>query len=206
MNVIETHIENVLIEYTQGEYYQHLLAAKEKYFQMTGKLNEDAPEFESRMSTFNDWYVFNYEIDGTRVIDKYVESKNLDEEIGSALKNANYSLFHFVKINWKKQTVLKDILHSKKIIMGQDNGSLSLLPDDLFIGRTIDFQGQSYLLHGICALPRDVLGILKKKSKVVRKENNLTSEQTFLLSLENLKTKSLNYSHIPAERIFSEAH
>lgn len=204
MNVIEEHIEKVLEVYTRDDYYKSLLDAKEEYFQLTGKLNEDAPDFESRMSSFNDWYVFNYHReDDRRIIDDYVQDNSLSEDLAQSFYNVNYSLFHFVKYDWKKRAVIKDILHSKKLVVERTGMTSALVPDDLFISRSIEYQGKVFFMRGICILPRDVLGILKKESKKIRKLNNNVEELKFLLQCEKLKTKSMNYSHIAAEKIFS---
>ncbi len=77
-----------------------------------------------------------------------------------------------------------------------------MVQDDVFVGRIVTYQGENYLLKGMCPLPGNVLGNLKKQSKKVRKLNSAEEEEKFLLELERLKTKSLNYGHIDANKIF----
>lgn len=203
MNIIEEHIEKILEKYTQGEYYDLLLRAKKQYVDATGKLNEETDEYESRMNTFNDWFIFHFKMDNDRrVIDDYIQDTNLDVDLAKAFYDVNYSLFHFVKVNFRKQVVLKDILHNQKLILAKDNGEVSLVADDIFVGRTITYNEQSYLMRGLCFLPRTVLGNLKKEAKKVRKLNNIDEEEKYLLKIESLMTRSLNYGHIDASKIF----
>lgn len=203
MNIIEEHIEKILEKYTQGDYYDLLLRAKEDYVKATGKLNEETAEYESRMNTFNDWFIFHFKMDNERrVIDDYIQDVNLDSELAKAFYDVNYSLFHFVKINFRKQVVLKDVLHNQKIILGKDNGEVSLVADDIFVGRTITYKDQSYLMRGLCSLPRTVLSNLKKEAKKVRKLNDVDEEERYLLKVESFMTRSLNYGHIDASKIF----
>ena len=54
----------------------------------------------------------------------------------------------------------------------------------------------------MCVLPRDVLSNVKKEAKRIRKLTSDTEEESFLLKLEALKTKSLNYTHVAANQIF----
>jgi len=204
MNIISTHIEKIIETYTQDTYYEDMKKAIDFYVEKTGKMNEESEEYESRMNSFNDWFIFNYRLgDGSRIIDQYMLDQTLEDEISKSLHNVNYSLFLFQKINYRKQIVINDILHGKKFSLAKDNETIALVEDDLFIGRVVELNGQSYLLSGICLLPRNVFSILKKQSKKIRKLNNQQEEENFLLQLEHLKTKSLQYGHVEADKIFT---
>jgi hypothetical protein len=203
MNIIDQHIEKILKVYTEGDHYELLKKAKDEYIKLTGKLDEDDSEYESRMNSFNDWYIFHYRrTDDRRIIDDYIQDFKIDDELALAFHNVNYSLFHYVKINFKGNIVLEDILHAEKFQLKKEDNGLGLLEDDLFVGRLISYQGRNYLLKGVSTMPREVYGALKKQSKKLRKLNNNTLEQNFLLTLEKLKIKAINYAHINAEQIF----
>ncbi len=203
LDVVHDHLDKVLNLYTKGEFFTDLKSAKEKYFSITGKLDEDKEEFESRMNCFNDWYIFQYRHDdGSKVIEEYIRSNQLDEELSQAMLNVNHSLFEFNKMSFRKQIVLKDILHDEKIVLAKNHPNISLMEGDVFTGRVIKYNGEYYLLRGICTLPRGVTSILKKQSKKVRKANSFEEELNFLLQLESLKTKAMHYSHIDPAKIF----
>jgi hypothetical protein len=203
MNAIDSHIENILQNFTEGEYYDLLIKAKDIYIDLTGKMDEEASEYESRMNTFNDWFIFNFRRDDNRrVIDDYIQKFDIDPSLSKSFHNINYSVFQFVKINFRKQIILKDILHNEKFTLKAEDCKLGLLEDDIFVGRLISHEDKSYLLKGVCTLPREILSNLKKEAKRVRKLNSDTEEEKFLLKLEKLKTKSLHYGHINSEKIF----
>jgi hypothetical protein len=203
LDVVHDHLDKVLSLYTKGQYFNDLKEAKDKYFSLTGKLDEDKDEFESRMNSFNDWYIFQYrQADGSKVIEEYVRNNKLEEGISQALLNVNHSLFEFTKTSFRKQIVLKDILHDEKIVLKKDHPIISLMEGDVFTGRVIKFEGENYLLKGVCTLPQGVKSILKKQSKKVRKVNSFEDELNFLLHLESLKTKAMHYSHIDPTKIF----
>ena len=61
MNIIETHLEKILSNYTTGSYYEDLKTALQVYTDLTGQMNEDSNEYETRMNNFNDWFIFNYQ-------------------------------------------------------------------------------------------------------------------------------------------------
>jgi hypothetical protein len=203
LDIVHDHLDKVLGLYTQGQFFADLKEAKDKYFSMTGKLDEDKDEFESRMNSFNDWYIFQYrQKDGSKVIEEYIRNNNLDEELSQALLNVNHSLFEFNRTSFRKQIVLKDILHDEKIVLKKDHPTISLMEGDVFSGRVIKFKGESYLLRGVCILPQGVKSLLKKQSKKVRKLNSFDEELSFLLQLESMKTKAMHYSHIDPAKIF----
>lgn len=203
LDIVHNHLDKVLELYTQGQFFSELKEAKENYFALTGKLDEDKDEFESRMNSFNDWYIFQYrQKDGSKVIEEYIRNNELEEELSQALLNVNHSLFEFSKINFRKQVVLKDILHDEKIILNKDHPSISLMEGDVFTGRIIKYKGDIHLLRGICILPQGVKSILKKQSRKIRKLNSFDEELQYLLQLESLKTKAMHYSHIDPSKIF----
>lgn len=203
LDTVQTHLDKVLSLYTQGQYFTDLKDAKEKYFSITGKLDEDKEEFESRMNCFNDWYIFQYRhLDGSKVMEDYIRSTQLETELSQAFLNVNHSLFEFSKINFRKQIVLKDILHDESIILPKDHPNVSLMEGDVFTGRVVKYQNEHYLLRGVCLLPQGVKSILKKQSKKVRKLNSFEEELKYLLQLESLKTKAMHYSHIDPTKIF----
>lgn len=203
LDIVHEHLDKVLSLYTQGSTLNDLKEAKEKYFSLTGKLDEDKDEFESRMNSFNDWYIFQYrQKDGSKVIEDYIRNHQLDEEISQALLNVNHSLFEFTRSSFRKQIILRDILHDEKIVLKKDHPLISLMDGDIFTGRVIKYKGESYLLRGVCILPQGVKSILKKQSKRVRKLNNFEEELQYLLHLESLKTKAMHYAHIDPAKIF----
>jgi hypothetical protein len=203
LDLVHNHLDKVLHLYTQGQFFEDLKQAKDTYFSLTGKLDEDKEEFESRMNCFNDWYIFQYRHpDGSKVIEDYIRNNELDEELSQSLLNVNHSLFEFSKINFRKQIVLKDVLHDEKITLVKNHPNISLVEGDVFTGRVIKYKGDHYLLRGVCILPQGVKSILKKQSKKVRKTNSFDEELKFLLQLESLKTKAMHYSHIDPSKIF----
>jgi len=200
---IEGHIDKIIDQYTQGDYYDLLVRAKDEFTTLTGKIDEETNEYESRMYTFNDWYIFNFRReDNRRIIDDYIQNYDLESDLSKSLYNINFSLFQFVKINYKKQIVLKDILHNEKFVLKKEECNLALLEDDLFIGRLVSLEDRNYLLKGVTTLPREVLTPLKKQAKKVRKLNSREAEEDFLMTLEKLKVKSLHYGHLNSEKIF----
>lgn len=204
MNIIQAEVDKILETYSEGFRYEEIKKAMDIFIIKTGKMDEESEEYEARMNSFNDWFVFNYrKEDGSRIIENHFKKNNDNEEMKAALLSTKYSLFLFHKINFRKQVIIKDVLHSEKFTLATDNGILALVENDLFLGRFVTYKEKNYLLNGICTLPREVLSPLKKESKKIRKLNNQFEEESFLLNLERLKAKSIQYGHIESHKIFT---
>jgi hypothetical protein len=201
---LEKHLDEALSEFSDGDHYETLVKAKEEYFSRTGQTLEEDDDYESRMRTFNDWYLLQFtsqHIDG-RVIDRYLDSNEVETEISESFKSFNHSLFEYTGENLKKRFVLKDILHNKKIILSEEHSTLPLLKSDLFLGRVLEYDEKHYLMSGLCTLPRDAKSILNKECKKIRKLEEPDNELEFLLQVESLRTRWLRYGHVNTKEIF----
>jgi hypothetical protein len=202
---LKIHLEKALIQYTSGSYYKRLIEAKNEYFNLTGQVNEDDEDYELRMKSFNDWYIFQFTSKSSEktVISDYILENSLNKGIDSCFQKLNYSLFEYCGKTFRGHSYFKDILHSCKFNLSKEGNLPGLLKDDLFIGRSLRLDENVYLLPGLCILPREVKGVLKKESKKVRKLQDLKKETAFLLKVESLKTKWVRYGHIKPDKIFS---
>lgn len=204
INAIQENLDRILVEYTKGHHLESLIEAKKEYFELTGTLTEEDDEYESRMNSFNDWYLFQYlsKRKTKTVIKDYLEKVSVEDDIAKSLLTLNHSLFEFSKVNIFKKIVIEDVLHGRKIILPKDGLTIGIVKGDMFTGRLINYNGQFYLLKGVCIYPESVKNILRKESKKIRKLKDPNQELNFLLKLESLKTKSLRYGHIDMTKIF----
>jgi hypothetical protein len=99
LDIVHDHLDKVLGLYTLGSHFEDLKSAKEKYFSITGKLDEDKEEFESRMNCFNDWYIFQFRHnDGSKVIEDYIRTNQLEVELSQALLNVTILFLNIQKL------------------------------------------------------------------------------------------------------------
>ena len=202
--VIKEHLNNALNTFSQGEYLDDMLEAKKVYFEVTGIANEEDDDYESRMNSFNDWYVLQFQSSRSArtVIKEYIVQNQVEDEVKDSLLNFSFSYYEFVGRSFRKHIVLKDILHDKKILLPKDHYELGMVKNDTFVGRLITHQDQSFLLDGVCVMPKEVSYLLKKEAKKVRKMDKEEEEIHFLMQLENLKTKWQRFLHIDPLKIF----
>ena len=197
-------IEKVVTFFSTEKYYQELLNAKNLYFEKTGKALEEDPDYESRMSSFNDWYVLQYkknENDKT-LIEKYIEENEVSEDLKKAVSSFEHSVYEFQGKGLMGTFVIKDLLHNKKIKLSKTHGAPSLVKGDLFLGRVASYGDEYYMFNGLCLIPRQAKRNLMKQIRKVNKYDDLQVEHNFLLKTEAMKTKWLRYGHVNVERIF----
>ena len=62
MTDYEKIFENLVQLFTGPQYTQEVLDAKREFFERAGIVDEEAVNFETRMSQFLDWYMFSREL------------------------------------------------------------------------------------------------------------------------------------------------
>ncbi len=197
-------LEKVLSHYTEGDFYQNLLQAKEDYFSKTGKAFEEDEDYESRMASFNDWYCLQYQPDdtGRTFFQQYTLEHSVLPELIQAINDVNHSLFEYTGTSFRGQHVLKDILHDNKLTLAKEHSSPSMVKGDLFIGRTTLFKDEFYLFNGLRMMPKEAKKAMQKEAKKVRKLHSKREDLSFLFFTESLKTKWQRYGHIDVNKIF----
>ena len=202
---IQIHLEKALDIYSGATFLPSLIEAKDTFFRVTGNLNEEDEDYESRMNSFNDWYLTNYTLSNVRrtPLKDYVLKSEISEDVGHGLLNLEYSLYEFVGQKSEDLFIFHDLMKKKKIqLSGSEGGVPAILKGDLFTGRVVEAVNLNYFLPGICVLPKEIKGNLQDALKRVLKKGSTREIVGFLLKLEYLKTKSKRYGHLPLNKIF----
>ncbi|GEM_PF-464023 len=197
-------LEKVLTQYSRDEFYDTLLKAKEDYFLKTGKAFEEDEDYESRMASFNDWYVLQYlpDTSGLTFFEQYTVGHEVLADLKESIEITNHSLFEYTGTSFRGQHLLKDILHDEKITLSKVHSTPSMVKGDLFIGRTTFYREENYLYNGLRIMPKEARSPMKKEAKKVRKLNDRKQELDFLFFTEALKTKWQRYGHVDVNKIF----
>jgi hypothetical protein len=200
---LQSAMEQIFRQYSTVDLKPILIDAKKKFFERTGTLDEESADFEMKMNSFNEWFVFHYKLDqNTTVLDKYLENKQVDVPLQDSLKNVRYSVFEFKGKNFRKQDTIKDLLQTKKVVLAKDHPTVALMPGEYFSGRVYSIDNNSYLLKGLCIFPREVNSIIKKQAGYIRSNRVDLSEEEFLLRLEGMKNKTIHFNRLNPTEVF----
>lgn len=200
---ITEHLEKALGEFSVGDYYDPLIQAKKMYFSLTGQISEGDDEYEQRMNSFNDWYLFQFaHTNGKTAVELYLDNNEVEKDLTDVFKNFKYSLFEYTGKSLLGGEKLKDLVSGEKVTLIKDMGKLPIVKGELFLGRIITTESGAVLLDGMNLIPVSVKKILQKEIKRLKKIGDDELEYQFLLQIESLKTKWLHYTHIAPEKIF----
>lgn len=202
--LLKEHFDQMIAHYSQEKYLSILMEAKKTYFNLTGVAQEEDDDYEERMSSFNFWYLvtFRHPTWPDPPLEMYLEDKELEDDLKAALRSVKHSLFEYTGKNMRRQHVLYDLLHEVKVPLSKDYDHPTIMKNDVFLGRTVTYEGQNFLLPGICFLPSEVKSILKKQARKVRRSELPGQDVEFLRQVEFLKTKWRRYGHLDAAKIF----
>lgn len=193
--------------YLEGDAKNKLVSAKELYLSQTGQVDEDSPFYEVKMDAFNEWFLFNFRPESSSqdslVNDFLKRSPDVTtKDFAEALLQPIYSLFEYSRNTLSGQMVLLDLLTNQKIILAPDHDKCGLYKGDLFVCRLIKYQGHFYLLKSMFTIPQIVHSVVKKQATLVRKKKVAMTNENFLFKVEAMKSKSITYSHIAADKFF----
>ena len=200
---LQEHLNKILSTYSEGKYYDQVVEAKKKYFELTGLTNEEDDDYEVRMRSFSDWFIMQYPLEGdSTALSLYLNSNEVESELRDALSEFRYSIFEFSGKSLGGKLVVKDLLLDEKLIFTDNSSVIPVFKGDLFIGRLLKTGEDYHLMSGICLFPNEGKSLIKKQVKKVRKLAKPENNNDFLLQLENLKTKWQRFGHVDASKIF----
>ena len=188
------------------EVLNRLFNARKIYEKLTGKIDEDDDEYESRMLNFNEWFLFDF-IEEDRQMPFIIEFLNtLDgpvEDVKKLFSRVNYSFFECQKKALGFSLTVQDFLKGEKFKVKPKHFPVQLLSDEIFTGRAVNCDGDFYFLPGVRWLPKEIRPPAVKKAKQIRKLGDPSVERKFTLDLERVMTKCIQFKHVRPSEVFS---
>jgi len=188
------------------EFSKELIAAKEEYFSITGKIGENDNEFGNRMNAFLLWFLFDYQLasTGTVPVDEYLahlkaNGSTEDLEILNTQKKHLHSLFYFVKEK-KDKIIVKDLYSKQKYSISDSRVLIGQEKDAFFETRVFEFGEERYFANFFIYHPINVRRDIKRCVKQIRKKKEPI--KPFLLKLHSYHTKWKRYRNINIKSIY----
>jgi hypothetical protein len=204
----QKYLDPVIEMFTTGEYYQEVFKAKQEYFERAGVVYEDDQEFENRMCTFMDWYLFDRELPAIDLPPiKFYFRKNKDLFSSDELNLYKdfcatvHSIFYLRKVSGGTIFV-KDLFSAKNHEVKDTEINLGFVKGDIFEARLIPFKGVYEFSKGFCFHPVEMEKFILGEIKKVRYQDK--SRQTkLILQLAAMKLKHQRYQHINIKHIYT---
>ncbi len=200
---LNKHIESAFSQYSTGSYYQDLIKAKDKYFELTGKPDEDDDDYGNKMDLFNEWYLFDYKKEDSIFIESYLDNNFVNEELKESLQNTHFSVFQLKGTTFfGNNIVVYDIIHNKKFVLTKGHPGLPFLKGDLFLARVITVNNNHCLTNTLVSVPSEAKSIIINRAKKIRKKKDPALFNKFVMEITRLRTKYLRYSQTHISKIF----
>lgn len=206
----QKYLEQVVEEFTTGEYYREVYNAKQEYFEKAGVVYEDDPEFEQRMSIFMDWYLFDRDLPGVDLPPiKFYFRRNKDRFSNEELNiyrdfcSTIHSIFRLKRFTWnKKGIVVTDLFSNQTYKVTDAEINQGFARGDIFEARIIPFRGGNEFSKGFCFHPVEMESFILHEIKKVRFQDK--SRQTkLILQLASMKLKHQRFQHIDIKHIYT---
>ena len=183
-----------------------LVKAKQNYFKITGKINDEDTDFSNRMNAFLLWFMFDWKLSSTKqsLFDGYLESLKIEDKDNkyksmSVQKDHLHTLFSFIKIKNDK-VIIKDIFNSVKYTIDDDNYLFGINKKTIFESRLFNINNIQYLSNYLIIHPNETKKDILKAINNIRKKG--LSKKDFLIKLHSFHTKWKRYRNINIKSIY----
>jgi hypothetical protein len=207
---IQRYLDPVVEEFTTGEYYREVYAAKQEFFEKAGIVYEDDPEYDQRMSIFMDWYIFERDLPGVDLSPIKLFFRKNKENLGTEeltiyrdFCTTVHSIFRLRGRPWFGEGLKVEDLFSKKdyIVMETDIHQ-GFARGDLFEARLVPFKGKYEFSKGFCFHPIEMESFILGEIKKVRYQDK-ARQTKLILQLSAMKLRHMRFSHIDVKHIYS---
>jgi hypothetical protein len=200
---------DLLIAYASMEARKpDLLAAKADYFRLTGEVFEDDKNFEMRMASFLDHYLYDRKSPETSLTpaeefyQEQVRGKGQDAAAPfRGFTETTHGLFEFRKLK-AQQVRLRDLFSGKDYDITERRTIAGLEKGDILEARLIPFDGHLWFSSAFCYHPREAgKAILKEIKRRKKKEpDRPTRDMVWECAKRSLKMD--RYRQIPVDKIY----
>lgn len=204
----QPYLDELISFGSSEERKQDLLAAKKEYFEGTGEVFEDDKQFEMRMASFLDYYLFDrvsplsqrtpaQELYALRQLEASADVANAYRGFTETV----HGLFEVRKLG-KGMVRLRELFSGKDYEVTERRQMAGLEKGDILEARLIPTGGHLLFSQAFCYHPREATKpILKEIKRRKKKEpDRPTREMAWECARRCLKTD--RYRQIPVERIY----
>jgi hypothetical protein len=204
----QPYLDELIAYGSSEERKADLLDAKAEYVKLTGEVFEDDKQFEMRMASFLDYYLFDRPAKptGTTPAQQYLEEKGkeLSPEQLSAFRSfteTQHGLYEVRKLG-KGTIKLRELFSGKDVEVTERRQLAGLEKGDLIEARLIPFEGVLLFSSAFCCHPKSsfkqILNEVKRRKK--KEPERPPRELTFECSKMALKAD--RYRQIAIEKIY----
>ncbi len=207
--VFKSSLQKLIRYYTGTDFLEELNKAKKDYFENTGSLDEDKPNYNLRMHQFYEWYfltrpLMSYMKTPLAASDQHRDLRLTEDDIKTIdilKKTQQHLLFEYIRIK-NNIVCVKNLLSGKKIEIEQGGLIFGFDSKEFFQARIVEMDGKKYFLDSFCFHPESSQKFILSEIKVLQKNPDLSLED-LLLRLNKMRYKFEQYKHVKPEQIYT---
>ena len=185
-----------------------LLAAQAEYFALTGEIYEDDKQFEMRMASFLDFYLFDRRspLTGKTPAQEYYDEQQRsgaqDQVAGyRSFTETLHGLFDVRRLG-KGQVRLRELFSGKQMTVTERRQLAGLEKGDIIEARLIPFGGHLWFSPAFCYHPREASKAILKEIKRRKKKDAGKGAQRMTWECSRMALKVDRYRQIAVEKIY----
>jgi len=204
----QPYLDQLIAHASAEERKPDLLSAKAEYFQRTGEIFEDDKQFEMRMASFLDYYLFDRRQaeSGRTPAEEFLDARSAAGDAAEvaafrAFTETVHGLFEVRKI--KPGVVrLRELFGGKEFDVTERRHTVGLEKGDIIEARLIPFDGALVFSAAFCFHPREAVKAIKKEVK--RRKKVMPEAPPVQLTWEAAKRalKADRYRQIAVDKIY----
>lgn len=208
-NTFKQSLQKLIEYYTNPEFSSELNEAKREFFDNTGTLDEEHPNYNLRMHQFYEWYFLtrnlkSYMKTPLAVCDQHRDLRLTDEDrevVETLSKTQEHSLFEYLKSK-NNIVYVRNLMTNKKVEVQQEKMVFGFDNKEFFQARIVEIEGKKYFLDSFCFHPESSQKFILSEIKVIQKNPDLSLE-ALLLRLNKMRYKYEQYKHVNPELIYT---
>jgi hypothetical protein len=188
-----------------------LVAAKARFFQLTGEVYEDDKQFEARMAAFLEYYTLDRPQPGsglTPALERYELALREGPPERAALLRAftltRHGLFEVRRLEPGAVWLLEPFAQTLTRVT-ERRALAGLSPGDLLEARLIPFGGQQWFTQAFCCHPRQVAPVIHREVARRRKLADPLAPHRLVEECAQRSLKADRYRNIALEKIYDFA-
>lgn len=208
-SLFKESLQKLIGYYTGPDFLTELGMAKKDFFDNTGSLDENKPNYNLRMHQFYEWYFLSrplksYMKTPLAACDQHRDLRLTQDDaltIEILQKTQRHVLFEHVKIK-NKIVFVKNLLTEEVMEIEQGELVFGFDSKEYFQARIAEIEGKNYFLDSFCFHPESARKFIISEIKTLQKNPDLSLE-VLLLRLNKMRYKFEQYKHVKPELIYT---
>lgn len=202
-------IDRLTLFFTGEKFKADVAAGKKEFFDEAGIMDEENQAFEMRMTQFLEWYLFTRPLTDVGLTPAQYALQLEDFEMTAEerpafenLANVRHSLFEFLKIRGD-DIYIKDLFLNTKIVIHNSPIRIGFSREEIFDARLIPDGENFHFSKAFCFHPAEASKFILGEVKKLRKLDDRSQEEQFMLRLLKMRYKYEQYRHLKLEYVYT---